>query len=225
MSQNLKVANDQEKVKMALSDVEFLRSFIEGRQERTPDRTELAMTALIAGASLLLLLSERFVFTSLSTDLLSMAQNPDLRNTILIQSSLILGVLGLGVYGLAWLRARETESSMGRILGRQFKFLKLESFLPDLFLKSYIVSLVFLANQPQLLGVLLMAFTADYVLQGRFFYMKMPIKVLIGSSIYIAAIAMLMNASTSLTLPLLVFSSVSMCSLISIALARRNNHG
>ncbi|MCM2281777.1 MAG: hypothetical protein NDI61_08010 [Bdellovibrionaceae bacterium] len=214
----------QEDVQLALADVEFIRSMIEDRENSIPDQTELAMTALVAGASLTLLVFERVFFPHITDNLLASAQNPELRQMILINSGITLAVLAAGVYGLAWRRARELCSTAERTLGRRFEFLKFDSFVPDLLLKAFSLSAMVIANQPQYVSALLMAFIADYAWQGRFFRASRHARIATGLVLYITALGMMITQTAWVAVPLAAFSGLSLSSLAFIVIARKRRH-
>ncbi len=225
MSKLNKDSKNQNDLNLALSDIEFFRELIEGKHQDIPDRAELAMTSLVTGTSLILLLSERFVFTHLSDEMISLGQNSNLRSTLLIQAILILGILGLGVYGLAWLRARNLQSSIGRIINRKIKFLRLEYFFPDLLLKVFIFSLVILSGQLQFVAALLVAFSADYAMQGKFFRFQYAVRLILGIALYLVAAEMILTDAHALFIPLVIFTAMSLFSFLSILIERTSRRG
>ncbi len=223
MSADITKNTERQDAKLALSDVEFIRNVIETGDHRKPDRTELSMTALVFGASLALLACEQF-FPTVSEDILESGRNPEMRKMILLNSGLVLALLGIGVYGLAWLRARELQSTMSRTLGRSFEFLKAETFIPDLLLKGFVLVTVLLTSHTEYVATLLVAFIADYVFQGRFFRMSRLVRLACGAAIYAVAAQMLVTGSHAATIPLALFTATTLASLVSVIVRRKSRH-
>ena len=207
---------NEKKINVALGDIEFIRGVLEEKTRTPADRTEMAMTALIAGTSLLLLIAERLAFSNLSDELINIGQNSTLRTTILLQAGIILALLASGIYGMAWIRARELQAGLRRTLKRSFSLLEFEIFVPDFFLKLFVFVLLFMTGQLQYLASLLVAFTADYVFQGKFFRFSKLSRYSLGAALYLVAGEMLLGQIHALFIPLAIFSSIYIFSFISI---------
>ena len=211
----------EQNAELAISDIEFIRTILDNDQRHVPDRTELAIHLLVAGVSIVFLLALLFVFPDISQDLILSQTNGELRFQILVQSGLILAVVGAGVYALAYLRAKELQSTLQRTLNRHFDFLKLETFLPDLALKAFVLVVEIVAKQPQLLAPTLVAFTADYALQGRFFRLPRTVRIATGVVLYILAVTMITQSITNVLYAIGAFAFVSCASLATVALKQR----
>ena len=92
-------------------------------------------------------------------------------------------------------------------------------------MKFVAVALVLLAGQSQWVAPLLIAFTGDYLLQGRLFTLPTKIAVALGVVCIGAALLQFLSHSDSLLIPLAVFSVISAFSVGRLLYLYQNQGG
>ena len=143
------------------------------------------------------------------------------RAMILGNESLDLRLAGIGIvalmllgmitalYFVLWRAARHNGEEFGAYIARNFRYARHVSYLSDLLMKFVAVALVLLAGQSQWVAPLLMAFTGDYLLQGRLFTLPTKAAVTLGVVCIGGALFQFLSHSDSLLIPLAVFSVIS----------------
>ena len=109
---------------------------------------------------------------------------------IVIIASLLL-ILAISLHLSVWRAAQRSEESFENYVARNFLYLRSTSFVSDLFTKFCVVALVILARHPDWVSPLLVLFTGDYLLQGRFFILPTSLAMLLGL-FYMAAAPVLL---------------------------------
>lgn len=203
----------------AVSDIEYIRQILEHKPPRRAFKTEAMMTLLLLGAATTFLAVELASHGSITTDFLASASSSELRETGIVNLTLAIGLLLLGIYALAWLKAREMASTLSRTLNRSFPFLRAEPFLADLLLKFAVLSLIIIVRRPDVVSALLVSFTADYVAQGRFFRLPVALRWTLGLGLYGFSALMVINGWVSVCFALGTFIGVAAISLGAITIS------
>jgi len=201
----------------ALGDIEAIRQIIDRKVSPSGLRIEASVTALLLVVSLLFLAIEVISGGAITRDFLASAHDEELRYKGLLSLVTALAILVFGIYWLAWRRSREAQQSLKRLLNKQLPGLRLESFLSDLVLKFAILSLLVLIRRPDLVNVALLVYSADYVLQGRFFRIPDVLRFSLGVGLYILGAVSFIKGWAALSLSLGAFAVVctaSICFLI-----------
>ena len=179
-------------VRKAIADVELIRRVLDqAEQNETPAQTtglfgvtltaNLILQGLALGVSALLLLIELLSRGTLTEMPMLGAAFPDIR---LVGIGLMAGILiGLVIllYFVIWRAARNSGEELNAYIVRNFRYARLLSYLSDLLLKFGAVALVMLAGRPEWIPPLLLAFTGDYLVQGRLFTLPTRLAVLLGT--------------------------------------------
>tara|TARA_B110001454_G_scaffold219199_1_gene251773 strand:+ start:76755 stop:77420 length:666 start_codon:yes stop_codon:yes gene_type:complete len=177
--------NNDELVKKALADIEYLRSAfdetVSSPEKRKTLKLEFIINALAFMAALALwslnridpqILDKAFEGSRLDHELATM--------TIGITFSiLVLGSVSL--YAIIWKAARNSELRFSDFINRNFHYLMAQSFLSDLIIKFATISLVISYKHSELVSPLLCLFTLDYIWQGRLFHFGKPIRIVFGT--------------------------------------------
>ena len=202
-------------VRKAIADVELIRRVLDqAEQNETPVQTaglfgvtltaNLILQGLALGVSALLLLIEMLMLG---------ATFPDIR---LVGIGLIAGILiGLVIllYFVIWRAARNSGEELNAYIVRNFRYARLLSYLSDLLLKFTAVALVMLAGHPEWVPPLLLAFTGDYLVQGRLFTLPTRLAVLLGTLCIGAGLYQFLAQIQTLLTPLAVFTLVALISM------------
>jgi hypothetical protein len=207
-------------VRKAIADVELIRRVLDqAEKSESPAQTVglfgVTLTANIvlqsialAGAALLLIIE--LVTHGAITDLLMLgATLPDIR---LLGIGLMAGILiGLVIllYLVIWRAARNSREEFNAYIVRNFRYARLLSYLSDLLLKFAAVALVMLAGHPDWIPPLLLAFTGDYLVQGRLFTLPTRSAVTLGAICIAIGLCQFLAGIQTLLLPLTVFTAVA----------------
>ena len=211
-------------VRKAIADVELIRRVLDqAEQNETPVQTaglfgvtltaNLILQGLALGVSALLLLIELLSGGALTEMLMLGATFPDIR---LVGIGLIAGILiGLVIllYFVIWRAARNSGEELNAYIVRNFRYARLLSYLSDLLLKFTAVALVMLAGHPEWVPPLLLAFTGDYLVQGRLFTLPTRLAVLLGSLCIATGLYQFLAQIQTLLTPLAVFTLVALISM------------
>lgn len=139
-----------------------------------------------------------------------------------------LVLLLICLYFITWRSARLSEEEPTAWLERNLLYTHHTAFLSDLFLKFVMISMVIFMNRPDWVSALLIMFTADYLLQRRFFVIPRPWSYVLGVLcmcwgvyVYLIAQGLLVYA-----LPIFVLvTSISLYQLILIFRRREAEQG
>ena len=214
--------NDPVDVRQAIADVALLRRVLSQVEQRDTDKissglfgTTVSANMLLQGGALLLalacieLLSGDVIFRAL----LSSRESSDLRLAGIGIVGLTLVSMVTTLYFVFWRESRLSGEEFGVYIKRNFRYARHVSYLSDILMKFFAVALLLLANQPHWIAPLLMAFTGDYLLQGRLFTLSTKLAVTLGLAAIGGAIVQFLLESSSLLIPLAVFSAISALSI------------
>ena len=207
-------------VRKAIADVELIRRVLDqAEKSESPAQTVglfgVTLTANIVLQSIALvgaalLLTIELVTHGAITDLLMLgATLPDIR---LLGIGLMAGILiGLVIllYLVIWRAARNSREEFNAYIVRNFRYARLLSYLSDLLLKFAAVALVMLAGHPDWIPPLLLAFTGDYLVQGRLFTLPTRSAVTLGAICIAIGLCQFLAGIQTLLLPLTVFTAVA----------------
>tara|TARA_Y100000588_G_scaffold103249_1_gene112473 strand:- start:1427 stop:2128 length:702 start_codon:yes stop_codon:yes gene_type:complete len=211
-------------VRKAIADVELIRRVLDqAEQNETPAQTmglfgvtltaNLILQGLALGVSALLLVIELLSRGRLTEMLMLGATFPDIR---LVGIGLMAGILislVILLYFVIWRAARNSGEELNAYIIRNFRYARLLSYLSDLLLKFAAVALVMLAGRPEWIPPLLLAFTGDYLVQGRLFTLPTRLAVLLGALCIAAGLYQFLAEIQTLLPPLIVFTTVAMISI------------
>ena len=207
-------------VRQAIADVALLRRVLHQIEQRRDSQesaglfgTTLNANMLLQGgalcAALVLAIVEIFSDNVISRAMMLGNESLDLRLAgIGIVALMLLGMI-TALYFVLWRVARHNGEEFGAYIARNFRYARHVSYLSDLLMKFFAVALVLLAGKSQWVAPLLMAFTGDYLLQGRLFTLPTKVAVALGVACIGGALLQFFSHSDSLLIPLAVFSVIS----------------
>jgi|TARA_Y100000031_G_scaffold6203_1_gene7615 hypothetical protein len=230
------VSQDEVDIRRAIADVELIRRVldqVEAKKPATPTvglfgvtlTANIVLQALALAGALLLTLIELLTRQALTDALVLGGQSPDLRLLGIGLMAAILASLVIVLYFVLWRAARHSGEEFNTYIVRNFRYARLMSYLSDLFLKFAVISLVMLAGQPQWVAPLLLAFTGDYLIQGRLFTLPTQGAVLLGVGCIAAGIIQFLLDSPALLLPLALFSIIGTISIGRLVRLYRQQNG
>jgi len=211
-------------VRQAIADVALLRRVLHQIEQKRTDQesaglfgTTLNAKMLLQGGALCIALAlaivEIFSNNVISRSMILGNESLDLRLAgIGIVAVMLLGMI-TALYFVLWRAARPNGEEFGAYIARNFRYARHVSYLSDLLMKFVAVALVLLAGQSQWVAPLLMAFTGDYLLQGRLFTLPTKAAVALGAVCIGGALLQFLSHSDSLLIPLAVFSVISAVSV------------
>ena len=211
-------------VRQAIADVALLRRVLNQIEQRDTDQTPSQLFGTTVNTNMLLqggallsalvlgcveLFSKGMVFRSLVLE----KGSADLRLIgIGIVAAILVGIV-TALYFVLWRAAKHRGEEFGAYIKRNFRYARHVSYLSDILMKFFAVALLFLAGQSQWIAPLLMAFTGDYLLQGRLFTLPVELAPILGAVCIAGGIAQFVLESNSLLIPLAVFSTISALSI------------
>lgn len=216
-------------VHKALADISLIRRALDHADQDQID-TRLVGVTLDANlllqsaaflAALALCMTEIFSGNSVTQTLMMSSEVDELRHFgIGFMAAILIGLL-VALYFILWRAALHNNESMGAYITRNFKYVKNLSLISDLLMKFITISLLLLAGKAEWVAPVLMAFTGDYLLQGRFFTLPTKTSVVLGIGCLVAAFAQFIIGSHALLFPLLVFSFIAGVSTARLAVRYR----
>ena len=223
-------------VRQAIADVALLRRVLHQIEQKRTDQesaglfgTTLNANMLLQGGALCIALAlaivEIFSDNVISRAMILGNESLDLRLAgIGIVALMLLGMI-TALYFVLWRAARHNGEEFGAYIARNFRYARHVSYLSDLLMKFVAVALVLLAGQSQWVAPLLMAFTGDYLLQGRLFTLPTKAAVALGAVCIGGALLQFLSHSDSLLIPLAVFSVISAFSVGRLLYLYQNQGG
>jgi len=223
-------------VRQAIADVALLRRVLHQIEQKRTDQesaglfgTTLNANMLLQGGALCIALAlaivEIFSDNVISRAMILGNESLDLRLAgIGIVALMLLGMI-TALYFVLWRAARHNGEEFGAYIARNFRYARHVSYLSDLLMKFVAVALVLLAGQSQWVAPLLMAFTGDYLLQGRLFTLPTKAAVALGVVCIGGALLQFLSHSDSLLIPLAVFSVISAFSVGRLIYLYQNQGG
>ena len=223
-------------VRQAIADVALLRRVLHQIEQKRTDQesaglfgTTLNANMLLQGGALcvalVLAIIEIFSDNAISRAMILGNESLDLRLAgIGIVALMLLGMI-TALYFVLWRAARHNGEEFGAYIARNFRYARHVSYLSDLLMKFVAVALVLLAGQSQWVAPLLMAFTGDYLLQGRLFTLPTKAAVALGVVCIGGALLQFLSHSDSLLIPLAVFSVISAFSVGRLLYLYQNQGG
>ena len=223
-------------VRQAIADVALLRRVLHQIEQNRTDQesaglfgTTLNANMLLQGGALcialVLAIVEIFSDNAISRAMILGNESLDLRLAgIGIVALMLLGMI-TALYFVLWRAARHNGEEFGAYIARNFRYARHVSYLSDLLMKFVAVALVLLAGQSQWVAPLLMAFTGDYLLQGRLFTLPTKAAVALGVVCIGGALLQFLSHSDSLLIPLAVFSVISAFSVGRLLYLYQNQGG
>lgn len=210
-------------IQQAIRDLATIRRAIEssgkpdqGANSGIVRKAQLLVQGLaLAGAGLLLVL-EVFTVYDMSWMLQMTKYDRDLAVMGTLEIALCLPFLVAAAYFIAWRSAKHTDRTLPEFLQRNFTYLRNLNFLSDLFVKFVVLALALLSNHGEWMPALLLLFTGDYLLQGRFFTLPLPVALLTGPLCFAGAGAMYLNGSMQMWIPFAVFCTLNAMSLATV---------
>lgn len=217
--------NNDLDIQKALSDIAVIRRALNQTEQRQMDARLVGVTldanVLLQGIAFLAALSlcgiEVFSNYSITQALTMGSQSRELSLVgIGIMASVLIGLV-ITLYYVLWRAAKHNAEDMTAYITRNFAYVKNLSFISDLLIKFMTLALLMLAGHGEWIAPVLLAFTGDYLLQGRFFTLPTKSSIALGVICLALAVAQFLTNSATVLLPLVVFTVVAGISSIKLA--------
>ena len=213
-------------VQKALADIALIRRALnQTDQDQMDERlvgvtldANLLLQAVAFVSALALCLIEIVSGNAVTQTLMFGGQVDEFRRFGIGLMGFILAGLLITLYFVLWRAALHNGESMRSYITRNFKYVKNLSLISDVLMKFITLSLLLLAGKAEWIAPVLMAFTGDYLLQGRFFTLPTKISALLGIGCLAVAFAQFVSNSHSLLLPFAVFAFIAGISTARLAI-------
>lgn len=216
-------------VQKALADVALIRRSLDQSEQDPLDsrlvgvtlEANLVLQSLAFTSALLLVMLEILSGNAITHTLMIGGQYDEFRRFgIGIMAFILVGLL-VALYFVLWRAALHSGEAVSAYITRNFRYVKNLSLISDLLMKFITLALLLLANRPEWVAPVLLAFTGDYLLQGRFFTLRTRISVMAGLACVAGALAQFFSQSPSLLIPLGVFALVAGLSTARLAMRQQ----
>ena len=213
----------------ALADIALIRRTLDQSEQDRMDirlvgvtlEANLVLQAVAFASALLLLLLEIISGHAITHTLMVGGQLDEFRRFgIGMMGFILLGLL-VALYFVLWRAAVHDGEDVGAYISRNFRYVKHLSLISDLLMKFFAIALVLLANRPEWVAPLLLAFTGDYLLQGRFFTFPTRIAVVLGLLCVAGGLVQFFAQNAALAIPLAAFALVAGLSTARLVLRQR----
>lgn len=223
------MSNTSFDVQKALADIALIRRSLDHSEQDQLDsrlvgvtlEANLLLQAVAFASALLLLLLEALSGNAITQTLMAGGQLDEFRRFGIGMMAFILVGLLITLYFVLWRAALHSGENVGSYITRNFRYVKNLSLISDLLMKFITVALLLLANRPEWVAPVLLAFTGDYLMQGRFFTFPTQTSVVLGLACVAGALAQFFSQSPSLLIPLTVFALVAGLSTARLALRQQ----
>ena len=165
-------------MQQAIADLNAIRSAIERVESDsgfTPNFLHTYLYSLGILTSLGLLLLEAFHIWPITASLYATHYSWTLRFMAIACMGTVLGIIIIAFFGISHRQARQDGQSLKDFNARYFSSISSISFLSDLFVKFIALTVAVLSGRGDWVAPLLVIFTGDYLLQGRFFLVQAKI--------------------------------------------------
>lgn len=214
-------------VQKALADIALIRRTLDQSDQDQLDsrlvgvtlEANLVLQAVALVSALLLILLEIVTGNAMTQTLMVGGQLDEFRRFGIGMMAFILVGLLVALYFVLWRAALHSGESVSAYITRNFRYVKNLSLISDLLMKFITLALLLLANRPEWVAPVLLAFIGDYLLQGRFFTFPTRISVVLGLACVAGGLAQFFSHSPALLIPLAVFALIA--GLSTARLARR----
>ncbi len=221
--------DDSLAVQQALNNISLLRQVLNHADQTQSDSNvvggtlyaHLLLQTIAFATALALLITEFFTGNSMSETLLSGDKDVQLASFGIYFMGFILAGFLLVLYFIVWRTAKHNGEDMAAYIARHFKYMHHLSLISDVLMKFIAISLLMLAGKQQWIAPLLMAFTGDYLLQGRLFTIPTKLSIALGVVCIGLAFYQFSSQTGLLIFPLAVFAIVTCISCTRLALRYR----
>lgn len=223
------MSRDNFDVQKALADIALIRRSLDQSEEDQLDsrlvgvtlEANLVLQALAFISALLLVALEILSGHALTHTLMIGGQIDEFRRFgIGIMAFILVGLL-VALYFVLWRAALHSGESVSAYITRNFRYVKNLSLVSDLLMKFITLALLLLADRSEWVAPVLLAFTGDYLLQGRFFTFPTRTSVVLGLACVAGAIAQFASQNPSLLIPLGAFALIAGLSTARLALRQQ----
>ena len=131
----------------------------------------------------------------------------------------------VSLYLVLWRAAQNSGEEFNTYIARNFRYARHLSYISDLLMKFVALSLILMVGQPQWIAPMLLAFTGDYLLQGRLFTLPIRVCVVLGVLCMAAGFIQFFSDSAELLVPFVVFILITGISLGRLLYMYRQQNG
>lgn len=214
-------------IQRAIQDLATIRRAIEGSGNPNAGsntgivrKAQLLVQGIALGAASFLLGYELLAERNMTWMLELSRLDREIAEMGLVEVAISLPFLLAAIYFIAWRSAKHTERTLPEFLQRNFTYLRNLNFLSDLFVKFMVLSLAVMSGHGEWVPALLLLFTGDYLLQGRFFTLPLPVALVAGALCFAGAGTIYLMGAVHLWIPLAVWAALNLMSLATVLLRK-----
>lgn len=216
-------------VQKALSDIALIRRTLDQSEQDPLDarlvgvtlEANLVLQAVAFVSALLLVVLEILSGNAITHTLMVGGQIDEFRRFGIGMMGFILVGLLVTLYFVLWRAALHNGENVSAYIARNFRYVKNLSLISDLLIKFITLALLLLANKPEWVAPVLLVFTGDYLLQGRFFTFPTKTAVVLGVACVAAGLAQFFSQNSSLLIPLAAFALIAGLSTARLAMRQQ----
>lgn len=221
------MTTDNLSLEQAINDLSTIKRAIEvsAHKDGVPkDVSALSVGRVthVFGATIggIILVYELFAETSLTQIMMLAKNDTQIGITGVSLVATVLPVLIMCLYFIIWRESQSEGDTFQLYVNRNFRYLKNLGFVSDVVCKFIPLSLLAIVGGVQWIAPLLILYLADFLIGGKYFIMPVRTGLIAGVVCVLASVSQWLLGETSLVLPLIVFTLLS---LISIAFTFKLN--
>lgn len=223
------MSNTDFDVQKALADIALIRRSLDQSEQDPLDsrlvgvtlEAHLVLQAVAFVSALLLVVLETLSGNAITHTLMTGSQIDEFRRFgIGLMGFILMGLL-VTLYFVLWRAALHNGENISAYIARNFRYVKNLSLISDLLMKFIALALLLLANKPEWVAPVLLAFTGDYLLQGRFFTFPTKTAVALGVACVAAGLMQFFSQNASLLIPLAAFALIAGLSTARLAMRQQ----
>jgi hypothetical protein len=213
---------DNQQLEKAISDLSIIResiNHIENVDHRffgITLKANLLLQAIAFVSCTLLLLYEVATDESM-TYLFKLNQGfQDINSMVVRFIGLVIVVALFLTYFIVWRASKHDKKDIKSYLSNNFSYIQNLNFFSDLVIKYFILAVIIMTGNSVWLSPLLIAFTGDYLIQGRLFTLPLNASLILGLAFIALAAVLAYFQVFNLVWALSIFSITALSSLIYI---------
>lgn len=221
-----------ESIHQAIDNISMIRRVLENASQGSiqsrhtqgvTNRANLIIQVVALFGCLGLFMIEAFSSLSVTDIFLATQYEKDLQiYTVGCMAYALAVLLGL-LYFILWRASKHASVNLDSYIVKNFSYLKNLSLFMDLLVKLSVTMLLLLAQKPQWMAPLFMLFTADYLIQGRFFNLPLRMSFGLGAACIIGAFVQFSQQSANFMWPIVTFGSITILSLTLLIMNQRRS--
>ena len=230
------MTNSDTDVRRAIADVELLRRVLNQVEQKKGEQRSVGLFGATLNANILL--QSGALCIALVFVLIEVLSGRSMSAFIMLgreagefplwgiglMACLVVAMI-VSLYLVLWRAAQNSGEEFNTYIARNFRYARHLSYISDILMKFVALSLILMVGQPQWIAPLLLAFTGDYLLQGRLFTLPTRVGVVLGVLCMAVGFIQFFTDSSELLVPFVVFILITGISLGRLLYMYRQQNG